>query len=654
MPLLAQRDGPAEVRRRSSGSVFSSPAARKILFSSSVLLIFAGATGCASGVTPAAPAGVTPPLAPAPQPVTGPLLLSPSLTSVTTSQILQLQVKTTGVTNTQVNWAVDGVVAGDSSKGTITPDGAYTPPGAEGAHVVTATLKTDSSVAGSAQVRVTDFDGMFTWRNDNLRSGENRQELALAPDTVSATTFGKLFSCPVDGDVYAQPLLVANLFIPGGASRNVVFVATEKDSVYAFDADANPCVQLWRTTLVPAGEEAVPTPNLEITSSEIVPFIGITGTPVIDAVSSTLYVVAKTRTLALNPVYRQRIFALELATGLPKIEPSGMQISTPASVTPGFSALLTHQRAALLLDNGTVYVAFASHEELGDYHGWLLGYDSATLQQVFVFNASPGGVGGAIGQTGGAPSADGNHNLYAATGHGPFDIDRGGANYGNSLLRLSHSGGAAVADYFAPCDQQALSAAGTDFGASAPLLFDQPGAAQPRLAIVGSENGSLYALNRDNLGGYPATCQDLPPRVQRIPVGDGPILGTPLFWNDAIYVAAGNGRLKAFAITGGVLASVPRASQSPDTLGPQGATPVVSSKDASNAIIWLLDTSGALATPRTPAILRAYDAGDLSRKLYDSGNTASPAVRFAVPTVANGKAYVGGQNQLDVYGLLAP
>src|SRR6267378_3108565 len=249
--------------------------------------------------------------------IQGQLSLSPKLSSVTTSQTLQLDVTSDGLSNNQVTWAVDGVPNGNTTTGTIT-SGLYTPSNSAGSHTITATLIANPSASGSAQVAVTDLAGMFTWRNDNSRTGQNHQELALAPATVSSSTFGRLFSCALDGYAYAQPLYIANLVIPGNGTRNVVVVATEKDSVFAFDADANPCVQLWKTNLIPAGEQAVPAPELVgITSKDIVPFIGITGTPAIDVSSSTLYVVAETQTTRVNPDYFERLYALDLATGHP-------------------------------------------------------------------------------------------------------------------------------------------------------------------------------------------------------------------------------------------------------------------------------------------------------------------------------------------------
>ena len=586
--------------------------------------------------------------------IPGPLTVVPALSSLTTSQTLQLMVTNPGVTNDLVDWSADG--------GTITAAGLFTPPSTAGPRVVTATLKSNRSVRGAAQVEVTDFAGNFTWRNDNARSGQNQEELALSPTTVSSSTFGKLFSCPVDGDVYAQPLYVANLPIPGQGTHNVVFVATEKGTVYAFDADSNasPCVPIWQTLLVPAGEQAVEAPNNDIQTSDIAPFIGITGTPVIDASSSTLYVVVKTNTTnSLNPVYILRLSALDLATGQAKIQPSGARITSPDTV---FSARWGNQRAALLLENGTVFIAFGSHHDEGDYHGWMFGYDATNLQQLSALDVAPGTGGQAgIWQSGGGPSADSNHNLFVTTGNGVFDVYLGGPlfNYGDSFLRLSEAGGLSVADYFSPCNQVALASNDQDMGSSAAMVLpDSAGSgAQPHLMVGGAKNGSLYVVNRDNLGGFNIVCPDSPSRVQIVPAGDGPIFSTPLFWNNSVYVAAGNGQLKAFPMNAGVLATSPLAKQSPEAFGAMGATPVISSNGASNAVVWLIDSSGALATPNTPAILRAYDASDLSNEKYNSAinparDSAGPALKFTVPTVANGKVYVGARGELDVFGLL--
>jgi hypothetical protein len=294
--------------------------------------------------------------------------------------------------------------------------------------------------------------------------------------------------------------------------------------------------------------------------------------------------------------------------------------------------VLENQRAALLLDNNTVYIAFGSHHGQGNYHGWLLGYDSSTIQPTLSFDVTPNSLlGGGIWQSGGGPSADSNHNVFVLTGDGPFDANRGGASYSDSFLRLGTAGALAVTDYFSPCDGTTLASGGLDVGASAPLLLpDSAGSvSRPHLLIGASKSGTLYLANRDSLGGYNGICPDASTRVQTVPVGDGPILSTPLFWSNTVYVAAGNGKLKAFPVAGGVLASSPLASQSPETLGPQGATPVVSSKGVSNGLIWLIDSSGALTTPNTAAILGLLTPAIFRMKFITAGRC-----RCAMPLVS--------------------
>jgi hypothetical protein len=604
--------------------------------------------------------------------IQGALSISPSHSSFSVAQPVQLSV--VGADNSAVIWAVDRVSGGNATVGTVS-NGLYTPPSAVGSHEITATLIMDASISGSATVAVTGYQGTLTWRNDISRSGINNQELALTPGNVSPSTFGKLFSCPIDGHAYAQPLYVPNLSI-AGKTHNVVIVATEKDSVFAFDADTSPCTRLWQRSLIPVGSQAIEAPNLQITSTDITPFIGITGTPVVSLATSALYVVAATQTIlplpgTFTPGYSSLFYALDLATGQPEIQPFG--------VAPFVQPELENQRPALLLDNGTVYVGFGSYGGQGDYHGWLFGYDSSTLQQTGAFNVTPDTPQGGIWQSGGGPSADVSHDVFVTTGDGGFNAYRGLNSYGNSFLRLGTIAGLTVSDYFTPCNEPslespALPALPLDVGASAPVLLpDTAGSSlQPHLLLGGSKAGVLYVVNRDNMGKYtpvpplppPAPpCSDSSVGVQSVSVGSGPILSTPLFWNNSVYVAPGNGNLMAFPMAAGIVGSMPSATNSNETLGPQGATPAISwnaSSDltsTSTAVLWLIDTSGALAG--APAILRAYDPNNLSDEIYNSttvigtrNDNAGPAVKFTVPTVANGKVYVGTQTKLDVYGFL--
>src|SRR4030095_10767821 len=354
----------------------------------------------------------------------------------------------------------------------------------------------------SAVVRV------LTHHNDNARTGLNAQETSLTPSTVSSATFGLQFSYPVDGGVYAQPLYVPGVAIRGRKLHNVVYVATQHNSIYAFDADdrhgrnARP---LWEVHFTAKRNGARPVLAEEVDCSDIAPEIGITGTPVIDPVGGTLYAVSKSKD---QDRYVQHLHALDIRDGREK---SGGPVEVTATV-PGsgtgsvdgqisFDPLSQNQRSALLLLDGVVYIAWASYCDVGPYHGWLIGYDATTLAQVTVVNVTPDGYGGGIWHGGGGPSADEDGNIYVVTGNGTFDAAIGGVNYGDSVLKFSTAGGGLqLMDYFTPYNQKVLDQLDLDLGFCTPVLLpDQPGE-HPHLAVVGSKNGTVYLLDRDSLG----------------------------------------------------------------------------------------------------------------------------------------------------------
>jgi hypothetical protein len=468
----------------------------------------------------------------------------------------------------------------------------------------------------------------------------------------------------VDGQIYAQPLYATNLAV-GSRSRNVVYVATEHDSVYAFDAGAVPCEQIWTRSLLDAVAGETPVPSGDVVGSDILPEIGITGTPVIDRAGGALYLVARTAKIVGSRLrYAHWLHALDLATGADKF---GGPVEIAASVQGVgdgnngqgrviFDPLLENQRAALQLVGGKLYIAFTGHAPASGYHGWLLVYDAASLAQADAFNITPDASRGGIAA---APSADASGGIYVATGQGAFDATASlllRRNFSQTLLKLQPSPlviADAARDTFTPSNQDVLTFQRADFASTgAVVLPDQIGAPHPRLAIVGGTHGVLYLANRDDLGGFAPSGPD---RVlQSLNLGRG-IYGTPAYWQNILYVAAAGDALKAFSLAGGTLAGVP-SSQSRAIIGGLGASPVVSSSGGSGGIVWLLDASGADSSPAQPAVLRAYDATNLARELYNSSlnpaDLAGPAVPLAVPTVANGRVYVGTQSELTVYGLL--
>jgi outer membrane protein assembly factor BamB len=487
---------------------------------------------------------------------------------------------------------------------------------------------------------------VLTYHNDNFRSGANTNETTLMPANVNSNTFGRLFARNVDGWVYAQPLVVAGLNLRG-RQRNVVFVATEHDSVYAFDADTGR--RYWRAKLLPRHGFTVSTNDVQC--EDLIPEIGITSTPVIDPASSTLYVLAKGQT---NSVFFQHLHALDLVTGAEKFGgPVAINATAPGNGNGSVNGTLTfdplrqHQRAALLLANGIVYIAWGSHCDRGDYHGWVMGYNATTLQQVAAFVATPDGAEGGVWETGCGLAADTNGNLFCATGNGTFDADTGGHDFGDSVLKLS-APGLAVQDSFTPFNQADLAATDSDLGSGGVLLLpDQPGA-HPHLAIAAGKEGKLYVLDRDNLGQFNSGTDQV---VQAMSDSTGEMFSTPAYFNGSIYCCGVNNPVKAFALTGGLLSTNP-SSQSAGSIDFPGATPSISANSTTNGIVWVLQNDGYQTNGL--AILHAYDANDLTHELYTAAGrrqSPGPAVKFTVPTVANGHVYVGAVRRLAVYGL---
>ncbi len=497
---------------------------------------------------------------------------------------------------------------------------------------------------------------ILTHHYDAARTGANVSETVLAPANVNSNQFGKLFSFPVDGQMYAQPLYLAGVAIPGKGTHNVIYAATEHDTVYAFDADGGSSTPLWqRNFLNPgAGVTTVSDDDFPELYEDIAPEIGITGTPVIDPSSGTLYVVAKTKE---NGVFFQRLHALDIASGAEKFGgPVTIQASAPGAGVRNdgngnvvFDPLINLQRAGLLLVGGTVYVAFGSHGDFDPFNGWILGYDAHTLKQVLAYAPDADGSGGSVWQSGGGPAADAAGNIYLAVANGDFDVPGGGRDYGDSALKLQPAGGTFnILDYFTPFDQQTLADLDHDLGSGGVVLLpDEPGSPN-HLLLASNKEGKLYVINRDNMGHFnPANDSQIP---QTLPFAGG-IFSTPAVWQNRVYVSAVSDSLKCYTVNAGQLTL---SSDTGQVLGYPGSTPVVSANGTSNGIVWTLQVDHQLSDA---AVLHAYDATDLSHELYNSlqagdRDTAGSSVKFTVPVVVNGKVYVGGGDQLTVYGLL--
>jgi outer membrane protein assembly factor BamB len=501
-----------------------------------------------------------------------------------------------------------------------------------------------------------------TFHHDNYRSGANTQETTLTPTNVNVNQFGRLQVLPVQGYVYAQPLYVPNLNIAGN-THNVVFVATEHDQVYAFDANSG--VQLWHTNLlVTVGPLLVvePVSSTDVSCGDLIPEIGITGTPVIDTTLNEMFLVTKTKQLdVLTGVttFRQTLYALDIRTGRLRNPPHDISArvhGTGQGSQNGFltfDPLLEGQRYALMLQAGQVFIGWASHCDNGAYHGWLMGFNESSLFSTGVFVDTPNGAEG--GFWGSGMAADSSGAIYAASGNGDFSANDGGIDYGDSVMRFTPTGASInLVDYFTPWDESMLDVYDTDVGSGGILLLpDQPGAPYPHLLVQVGKEGTIDLINRDDMGHFHAGNDDQ--IVQTLPFVIGGVWGAPAFWNNNVYFGGQYDKLKAFAYDAQTqLLSAGPTSESTETYNFPGPTPSVSSNGTSNGIVWIVETDNY---GQGNAVLRAYNANNLATEYYNSSqnsgrDAAGVAVKFAVPTVADGHVFVGTENQVAVYGLL--
>jgi hypothetical protein len=497
-----------------------------------------------------------------------------------------------------------------------------------------------------------------TSQYDNFRTGATLHEKILTPQNVNAQQFGKLGAFKVDGPVYAQPLFIPSVEIPGKGTHDVLYVATEHDSVYAFDANRPGDPPLWKVSFLDKSR------GVTVLSEDIVdcpfirPEIGITSTPVIDIKTGTLYVLARTmiRHTVGDDEYLQHLHALAITTGVEKFGgPKLIVASVPgngAGSTKGqvaFDPLRENPRAALTLANNMIYIEWASSCDVDPYHGWVMAYDSQTLAQKAVLNVNPNGSEAGIWLSDTGPAVDSEGNLYVPTGNGTFDAGSGGRDYGDSVLKLDGSS-LAVRDYFTPHDQDRISHDDNDIGSSGPLLLpDQPGPHR-HLLLQPTKDSTIYVIDRDNMGKYRRDSDALVEMI-KIP---GPGLGAMAYWNGHIYFAGTNDQLRDYAIKNGELTV--HASSATKFADP-GATPTVSADGKNNAILWAISTKVWNGPDNKPAVLYAFDANKLGEPLYTSEQNstrdrAALATRFVIPLVVNGRVYFGTRSEVEVYGLL--
>jgi hypothetical protein len=513
---------------------------------------------------------------------------------------------------------------------------------------------------------------VVTQHNDAARTGANLDETILTTTNVNVSQFGKLFERAVDDEIYGQPLYVPGVAVPGLGVRNIVYVATNSDSVYAFDADTpTASTPLWRVSYINAAAGILPVSHTDVgqacgTYMDFAGNIGIGGTPVIDQASQTIYFVTRTKE---SGTFVQRLHALDIRDGTERAgSPRLIQATVPgtgdgrdAQNNIAFNPRTENQRPALLLDHGTVYIAWASYCDQGPYHGWMLGYDATSLATVLVYNTSPDGGLGGIWQSGGGVAADPTGNLYALTGNGSFTGATGGSSFGNSFIKVSPAG--TLLDWFTPFNWSFLNATDEDLGIQNPLLVPNT-----NLVIGGGKEGVLYVVDRTNMGHNRAN--DNGQIVQSFQgSSSGRMNGAPVFWNSptygpAIYLWAAGDPLKVFRLVGGLFAT-PASAQS-TALAPGGMPGGMLSISANGGtagtgILWaaLSRTGDANHAPQ-PGLLRAYDASNVTRELWNSEqNTTRDTLgnfsKFSPPTIADGKVFVATfSNKLVVYGLLNP
>lgn len=499
---------------------------------------------------------------------------------------------------------------------------------------------------------------VLTSQYDNQRTGATLIEKSLSPQNVNSSTFGKLGAFKVDGPVYAQPLYVPSVDVPGKGKHNLLFVATEHDSVYAFDADAPDSQALWQVSLLDHKQDSSPVPARAVQCPFLQPEIGITATPVINIKTGTLYVLARSmvgHAFADNQYY-QHLHALAITTGAEKFGgPKLITASVPgrgdgsANGQVAFDPLRQNPRASLLLLNGSVYLTWASSCDVAPYHGWVMAYDAHTLAQQAVLNVTPDGREGGIWAADTGPAADAAGSIFVPTGNGTFTAATGGRDYGDSVLKLVlQDGTLAVRDYFTPYDQARINDRDADVGSSGPLLLpDQPGPHR-HLLLQPTKYAVIYVLDRDQMGQYH---NDGDAIVQRISSHEG--YGAMAYWNGRGFFAASDDPLRAYAIANGKL-TLSKSSEM--KFENPGATPSVSANGNQSGIVWVI-SSRVWNGQDKPAVLYAFDAADISRPIYTSEqNTkrdrAAEATRFSIPVVVNGHVYFGTRSEVEVYGLL--
>ena len=586
----------------------------------------------------------------------------PASLTVTAGQTATFTVAASGTAPLSYQWQKNGAdIAGATAASYTTPATTSADSGAtfnvvieNSAGTVTSSTATLTVGAPTATSKI----DVVTYHYDNLRTGQNVNETILTLVNVKVNAFGKLGEFAVDGLVDAQPLLLSNLAILGKGNKNVLYVVTEHDSIYAFDADsitATGGTTLWQKSALLSGE----VPSDDRGCGQVTPEIGITSTPVIDRGRNAIYVIAMSKDT--NGNYYQRIHALDLTNGNELFGgPQLVQATYPGSGANSsngsvvFDPKQYKERAGLLEVSGTIYTMWASHCDIPPYTAWLISYSAGTLAQNGVLNLDPNGNDGAIWMSGAAPGADTSGNIYFIMGNGDFDTTLNSSgfpsngNCGNCFAKVTSSVPLTLLDYFTPLNTVSESMSDTDFGSGGQLLLpdvmDSAGKTR-HLAIGSGKDANIYVVDRDNMGKF--SSKD---NIYQLITGQlsGGVFSKPSYFNCTVYYGAAGDSIKAFPISNGLLATSPSSRSSRTFLYP-GATPTISASGNANGIVWVVENSN-------PAVLHAYDATNLATELYNSsqatgGKDSFANNKFITPIVANGKVYVGTSRSVAVFGL---
>jgi hypothetical protein len=589
----------------------------------------------------------------------------PSNQTVTAGQMATFSVTATGKSPLSYQWSKNGsAISGATSPTYTTP--ATTTADSGSSFQVAVSNSLGSVTSNSLTLTVTSGSGgggmasVLTYHDDVARTGLDPNETTLTTGNVNSSSFGKVGFLTVTGKVDAEPLYAPNLTV-AGVTHNVVFVATEHDLVYAFDADT--FTQLWQTSMLGTGE----TPSDPHSCGQITPEIGITSTPVIDpsaGAHGTIFVVAMSKDSSGK--YHQRLHALDLTTGAEQTgSPVEIQATYPgASGQDTFDPYQYAERSGLLLLNGVIYMGWTSHCDETPYQGWLMGYNESTLQQTGVLDLTPNGSEGSIWMAGSGLAADASSSIYFLDANGSFDTNLNSSgfpangDYGNSFMKVSTNGGTlSVADYFAMHNTVGESDADEDLGSGGALVLPdlKDGSGNTvHLAVGAGKDGNIYVVNRDNMGKFNSSNNSAIYQEVDGQIG-GQEFGMPAYFNGTIFYGAVGAALKAFPFTNAKLAASPSSTTS-TTFGYPGTTPSISANGTSNGIVWAVENTGS-GTGGGTAILHAYDATNLGTELYNSNQAANGRDsfvdnKFITPMIANGKVYVGTPTGIVVFGLL--